>query len=298
MFLSTCILPIATGPAETKAAWQRAEILGFHAAYTYDHLNWEESFRDGPWGDAWLTLATAAAVTSTIRLGTLVSTPNFHHPVTLAKKVVTLDGLSGGRVTLGLGAGTDEGDARILGAPTLTPRRRADRFAELVEDLGLLLTQDVSTFEGEWYAAVEARMLPRCVQRPRVPFAIAGGGPRGMRLAATYGQAWVTVGDDAIGRGGTVAETRAAIAEQVARLDAACAEVSRDPATLSKILLTGFTADDVHSAADAFLEAATAYARLGITEIVLHAPIPDTRFEMDERVYEEVAALVPELAAL
>lgn len=298
MRLSTCILPIATGPAATKEAWQRAELLGFHAAYTYDHLNWEEPFLNGPWGDAWPTLATAAAVTSTIRLGTLVSTPNFHHPVTLAKKVLTLDGLSDGRVTLGLGAGTDEGDSRILGGDPLTPGRRADRFAELVEHLDVLLTHDVSTLSGEWYSAVEARMLPRCVQRPRVPFAIAGGGPRGMRLAAQHGQAWVTTGDDKIGRGGTVDQTRAALATQVARLDAACADVGRDPATLEKILLTGFTVDDVHSAAEAFLETAAAHAGLGITEIVIHAPIPGTRFEMDDRVYCEIATLGPELALL
>ena len=297
MLLSTCILPVATGPAATRDAWRRAEGLGFHAAYTYDHLNWQESFRDGPWGDAWLTLATAAAVTSRIRLGTLVSTPNFHHPVMLAKDVVTLDGLSDGRVTLGLGAGTEEYDAAILGAPPLTPRRRADRFAELVEQLDHLLTHDVSTLTGEWYSAVEARVLPRCVQRPRVPFAVAGGGPRGMRLAARYGQAWVTVGDDRIGRDGTVEETRAAIAAQTARLDAACVEVGRDPASLDRILLTGFTADAVH-AVEPFLDAVSAYAALGITEIVVHAPIAGTRFAMDEDAYEEIAALGAEIAPL
>ncbi|MCZ4498779.1 MAG: putative monooxygenase, partial [Marmoricola sp.] len=78
--LSTVILPHQRWHDGASASWQRAEALGFGAAYTYDHLSWR-TFRDGPWFGAVPTLTAAAAVTSTIRLGTLVTSPNFRHPV-------------------------------------------------------------------------------------------------------------------------------------------------------------------------------------------------------------------------
>ncbi len=113
MRVSTVILPIYPW-REGRDVWRSADDLGFHAAYTYDHLSWR-SFRDGPWFGAVPTLAAAAGVTERVRLGTLVSSPNFREPVTFAKDVMTLDDLSGGRVTVGLGAGTTGFDATVLG---------------------------------------------------------------------------------------------------------------------------------------------------------------------------------------
>ena len=90
--------------------WQRAEALGAHTAWTYDHLTWQE-LRDGPWLAALPLLAAVATSTETMRLGTLVTSPNFRHPVTLAKEAMTLDRLSEGRLTLGIGAGGRGWDA-------------------------------------------------------------------------------------------------------------------------------------------------------------------------------------------
>ncbi|GMA30120.1 LLM class flavin-dependent oxidoreductase [Litorihabitans aurantiacus] len=296
MRLSTVILPVHAR-AEAVARWRRAEDLGFATAYTYDHLSWR-TFRDGPWYDALLTLAQAAAVTERMRLGTLVTTPNFRHPVTLAKDVMTLDDVSGGRVTLGLGAGTDGFDAAALGLPALTPRQRADRFAELVDHLDRLLTTPDVTVDGEYFSAHEARTIPGCVQRPRVPFAVAATGPRGLKLAARYGQAWVTTGDPATFEDGTAAQSRAAIARQMERLEAACAAENRDPASIERVLLTGFLPEDAFASVDAFEDFAHAHAALGITEIVVHDPIPDTQFALDETIYAGIAELAPTLAAL
>ncbi|GAA3053791.1 hypothetical protein GCM10020000_39670 [Streptomyces olivoverticillatus] len=103
MHLSTVILPDRRWAEGGRASWQRAEELGFHTAYTYDHLSWR-TFRDGPWFGAVPTLTAAAGVTSRMRLGTLVTSPNFRHPVTLAKELISLDDISGGRITLGIGA--------------------------------------------------------------------------------------------------------------------------------------------------------------------------------------------------
>ncbi|MFD8740946.1 LLM class flavin-dependent oxidoreductase, partial [Streptomyces sp. NPDC059618] len=129
--LSTVILPYQRWNEGGRSPWTRAEQLGFHSAYTYDHLSWR-TFRDGPWFGALPTLTAAAAVTDRLRLGTLVTSPNFRHPVTLAKELISLDDISGGRVTLGIGAGGTGFDATALGQEPWTPRERADRLAEFV----------------------------------------------------------------------------------------------------------------------------------------------------------------------
>ena len=89
---------------DAHARWTRAEEYGFAHAWTYDHLGWRDLV-DGPWFDAIVTLTAAADATSSIRLGTLVASPNFRHPVHFAREITALDDVCGGRLTLGLGAG-------------------------------------------------------------------------------------------------------------------------------------------------------------------------------------------------
>ncbi|MFH8787415.1 LLM class flavin-dependent oxidoreductase [Streptomyces roseoverticillatus] len=291
MRLSTVILPDRRWSEGGRAAWQRAEELGFHTAYTYDHLSWR-TFRDGPWFGAIPTLTAAAAATSRIRLGTLVTSPNFRHPVTLAKELISLDDISGGRITLGIGAGGSGFDATALlkdGQEPWTPRERADRFGEFVPLLDRLLTEDVVTYEGEHYSAFEVRNIPGCVQRPRLPFAVAATGPRGMKLAARYGQAWVTTGDPKLFETGTPEQSRAAVAGQIERLGAACAERGRDVSELGKTMLTGFSPDRPLDSVDAFVDFAGSHAELGIDEIVVHWPIAGSVFAADVSVFEKIA---------
>ncbi|MET9414197.1 LLM class flavin-dependent oxidoreductase [Streptomyces klenkii] len=291
MRLSTVILPDRRWSEGGRAAWQRAEELGFHSAYTYDHLSWR-TFRDGPWFGAIPTLTAAAAATSRMRLGTLVTSPNFRHPVTLAKELISLDDISGGRITLGIGAGGSGFDATALlkdGQEPWTPRERADRFGEFVPLLDRLLTEDVVTHEGEHYSAFEVRNIPGCVQRPRLPFAVAATGPRGMKIAARYGQAWVTTGDPKLFETGTPEQSRAAVAGQIERLGAACEELGRDVSELGKMMLTGFSPDRPLDSVDAFVDFAGSHAELGIDEIVVHWPIADSVFAADVTVFEKIA---------
>ncbi|MFD5104643.1 LLM class flavin-dependent oxidoreductase [Streptomyces cinereoruber] len=290
MRLSTVILPIDHWHEGGRAKWRHAEELGFHTAYTYDHLSWR-AFRDGPWFGAVPTLTAAAAVTERIRLGTLVTSPNFRHPVTLAKDLITLDDVSGGRITLGIGAGGNGFDATALGQEAWTPKERADRFGEFTALLDRLLTEDAVTERGTFYAADEARNIPGCVQRPRLPFAVAATGPRGMRLAARYGQAWVTTGDPKLYEEGTPEQSVAALRGQVERLGKACAEAGREVAELDKILLTGFTPDRNRplESVEAFVDFAGRHRDLGFTEIVVHWPIPDSDFAADQAVFESIA---------
>ncbi|MCW2753403.1 MAG: Coenzyme F420-dependent N5,N10-methylene tetrahydromethanopterin reductase and related [Marmoricola sp.] len=287
--LSTVILPHQRwGVAE--ATWRAADDLGFHAAYTYDHLSWR-TFRDGPWFGAVPTLTAAAGVTDRIRLGTLVTNPNFRHPVTLAKDLISLDDVSGGRITLGIGAGTSGFDATALGQEAWSPKERADRFAEFVGLLDRLLTEPDVTASGQYYSAHEARTIPGCVQLPRLPFAIAAAGPRGLDLTARFGQAWVTTGDPLLWDSLDVAGSDAALLAQLARLESACAAIDRDADEVQRVLLTGFTPEknEILGSLDRFVDFAGRHLAMGFDEIVIHWPIADSEFAADQQTFELIA---------
>jgi alkanesulfonate monooxygenase SsuD/methylene tetrahydromethanopterin reductase-like flavin-dependent oxidoreductase (luciferase family) len=173
--------------------WAVVERLGFAQAWCLDHLAWR-SLAHEPWHATVPTLAVAAMTTTEVALGTLVATPNFRHPVPFSREVMTLDALSGGRMRIGVGAGTVGFDAGVLGSARLSQRQRADRYDEFVTLLDLMLRQRRTTWAGTWYAAVDAPTVPGPVQRPRPPLVVAANGPRGMRLALTTGDGWVTLG--------------------------------------------------------------------------------------------------------
>ncbi|MGK5533855.1 LLM class flavin-dependent oxidoreductase [Streptomyces sp. URMC 129] len=305
--LSTVILPVHRWAEDGRRIWRQAEELGFHAAYTYDHLTWR-GFRDRTWFGAIPTLTAAAAATERIRLGTLVTSPNFRHPVTLAKELITLDDVSGGRVTLGIGSGGTGFDATALGHEVWPPRERADRFGEFVRLLDRLLSESGTTsgvgtkgvsYQGEFYSAHEVRNIPGCVQHPRLPFAVAATGRRGMRLAARHGQAWVTTGDPAT-FDGTAADFHGGLARLTEQLDGVCEETGREPAGLGRVLLdSGQAPRDVSPLASvaAFVDYAGSVAELGFTELVLHWPIPDSVFAADPDVFERIVTEgLPQLA--
>ncbi len=281
-------------PAETWAvqgrSWQRAEALGFDHAWTFDHLAWR-SFRDAPWFGAVPTLAAVAAVTSRIRLGTLVASPNFRHPVPFARELMTLDHISEGRFTLGIGAGGGGFDAATTRREPWSARERADRFEEFVTLLDRLLTEPVTTHEGRFYQAFGARMHPGCLQAPRLPFAIAAGGPRGMRLAARLGSIWVTEGP--LGADGGICGVAAALpalAAEMERVDAACVEVGRAPGSLGRLLFVGMRVGGATASPAAFRDAAGRFAELGFTDLVIPWPRADAPFAGDATTFELIAA--------
>lgn len=278
--ISTVMWPMRSWP-ETGELWRRAEDLGFRHAWVYDHLAWRGTT---PWYDAYTTLAAVAAVTSRIRIGTLVTSPNFRHPVPTAHAIKTIDHVSGGRATIGIGSGGTHrtSDAGVLGGDAWTPGERASRFAEWTELLDRLLTGPTTSFEGDYYTARDVIAEPGCVQRPRVPFVVAGDGPRGMRVAARHGTGWVT------GGGAEGVEPYDAVRTRLAALRTACEAEGRELDDL--IFMTGFTDEPWLESPEAFADLAGRYAGLGITEIVLHWPRPESPWEADMKVFEAIAA--------
>jgi len=288
--LGVCILP-ELRLAEQQRLWRRAEELGFDHAWTYDHLAWR-SLADGPWFGAVPTLTAAALVTSTIRLGPLVASPNYRHPVPFARELVSLDDVSRGRLILGMGAGGEGWDATVLGDAPWSRRERADRFAEFVELLDLLLRQPDTTYDGTWYSAVRARTYPGCVQQPRIPFAVAATGPRGMHLAARYAQTWVTTGDRS---GGDLP----VVGDQIKRLEDACTAAGRDPSTIDRLVLTGPELDPGLESEGKFAETIGRFADLGVTDVVVHWPRQSEPYRGDVAVFERViSAVFADLPAL
>lgn len=286
MRFGVVILPERPWP-EAEGLWRRAEEMGFDHAWTYDHLTWR-SFRDAAWFGAVPTLTAAAMVTERIRLGTLVASPNFRHPVPFAKDLVTLDHVSGGRLTLGIGAGGTGWDATMLGHPAWSAGERAERFAEFVDLTDRLLREPATTFEGRFYSAREARTHPGCVQQPRIPFAVAATGPRGMRLAATYGEVWVTTGDRNRPPPVAAGEGARDVALQMAELDRACAEVGRDPTSLARLVLTGPVLDPGLRSVEAFRATAASYEEAGVTDLVVHWPRTNEPYAADPATFERI----------
>ena len=260
---------------EARAIWQEAEASGFTTAWTYDHLSWR-TLRDDPWLGTIPLLAAVAASTSTIRIGTLVTSPNFRHPALLAKDAMTLDQISDGRLDLGIGAGGVGYDASVLGLEPPSPTERASRFEEFTAAMDTLLREPATSFQGEYFTAVESRTYPGCVQQPRVPFTIAAAGPRALRVAAEHGETWVTYGPvkPASPEDDPAEHWFAGVAAQAARLDEACADLGRDPASLRRMALVGLELGWAQQSLGAYEEFTGRLAQLGFTDVAIHWPRP------------------------
>jgi alkanesulfonate monooxygenase SsuD/methylene tetrahydromethanopterin reductase-like flavin-dependent oxidoreductase (luciferase family) len=271
-----------------RRKWRQAEQMGFDHAWTYDHLNWR-AFREKDWFTAVPTLTAAAVETEHIRLGVLVASPNLRHPVYLAKDVTAIDDIAAGRLILGLGAGAEGFDSTMTRRTPWSRRERTERFEEYVRLTDLLLTQPVTTFDGRYYVADEVRSYPLCQQQPRVPFAIAASGARGMRLAARYASYWVTTGEPNRFASAPYGQALPVLRQQVEALEKACLEIGRDPATVSRLLVTGPTVGGVLASKTAFFDAAQRFAEVGITDVVVQWPRPDEPFQGRVEVLKQVA---------
>ena len=273
--------------AEAAPRWRAAEDLGFDHAWTYDHLVWG-GLPESPWFGTTPTLTAAAMVTSTVRLGTFVSSPNFRHPVTFHRDVQSLDDISGGRFLLGVGTGGDL-DSRILGGPDLSVRERVDRFQEFVDLLVRLRAEDHVTSEGTWFSSYDARTLPPLRD---VPLLVAGNGPRSVRFAARRGDAWVTTG----GRAETMDDWFAGLTASTRVLDEALTAAGRQPGGFDRYLNLDSSPRFSLESTELFADMTGRAAEIGFTDVITHWPRPDSPYAGDEATLNSVASdVIPAL---
>jgi F420-dependent oxidoreductase-like protein len=200
---------------------------GLEGLFRSDHYESVMGMRERGSLDAWTTLAALAARTSRIRLGTLVSPATFRHPSVLAKSVVTVDHVSGGRVELGLGAGWHEAEHRSYGFEFPPTPVRMERLAEQLEIVTRSWAEDAFSFQGRHYQVQDLRALPKPVQRR--PTLLVGGaaGPRSLALAARYADEYNTTG-----------VPLEEVPERRRRLGDAWRDAGRDPETARFSLMT------------------------------------------------------------
>ncbi|MGW5241671.1 LLM class flavin-dependent oxidoreductase [Monashia sp. NPDC004114] len=273
--------------------WREADTMGFDHLWTFDHMTWG-GLPESPWFAAMPTLAAAAAVTSTARLGTFVSSPNNHHPVQFMREILALDDISGGRFILGIGSGGDL-DSQLTG-DDLSLARRTARFHEFTSLVDRLLREERVTADGEFYGARDVLTRPGPVRGlpdgPRVPLVIAANGPKAIRLAVERGDGWMTYG----GNVDTDDEWWALIGALSARVDEALAAAGRDAADLDRYLNLDSAPTFSLTSVGAFEDAAGRAAELGFSDVITHWPRSTDPFQGVQATLDTVAAdVIPRL---
>ncbi|MCC7023940.1 MAG: LLM class flavin-dependent oxidoreductase [Thermomicrobiales bacterium] len=219
---------------EILAMTRRAEEFGFGSVWIPDHLIIEltrpGSRAEGAW-EAWSLVAALAAATERIEIGQLVTCTAFRNPALLAKMADTVDEISGGRLTLGVGAGWCKREFDAFGYPF---DHRVSRFAEALQIISGLLRDGHMTFEGEYYQVRDCELRPRG-PRPQGPPILVGTSSKGermLRLAARYADIWNRDFDGVNPDVDPYSPEDLALSQT--KVDAACADVDRDPATLAR----------------------------------------------------------------
>ncbi|MFI1920779.1 MULTISPECIES: LLM class F420-dependent oxidoreductase [unclassified Streptomyces] len=254
--------------AELAAAGAAAEAAGVSRLSVMDHY-FQMEFNGGaeaPMLEAYTTLAFLAAHTSTIRLGALVTGVTYRHPGLLAKIVTTLDVLSGGRASLGIGAAWYDREHEGLGVAFPST---AERFERLEETLRICLRmwdpQDNGPFEGAHYRLAETLCVPAPVSSPRPEILIGGGGERKtLRLVARYADAC-----------NLFVSTPEEVRHKLDVLRGHCEAERRDYDTVLKtITYSGVAADE--GDLDGLLRDLTGYTKLGIDTVILAPRLGET----------------------
>lgn len=222
---------------------EQFESRGFDAIWIADHFAfpWDPG---RPWLEATSLLAGLAARTQRIRLGTMVTHAVYRNPAVLARTAMTIDQISGGRLELGIGTGASEYDWTMTGIGDPWPfAERVDRLTEVVEIVNGLLRGTLRTYAGHYYRVADATLAPGPVQQPGPRLVIAAGGPRMVKLAARYADAWVTEGAyrELWDKQATVDDVARITRARAELLNEEAAVLGRDPRTIGRIFLAGFS---------------------------------------------------------
>ena len=263
---------IMTAPSQVSyedvlRVWQEAdEIAAIEPAWLYDHLMPIFGDPDGPTLEGWTLLSALAAQTRRLRLGLLVTSNRFRPPALLAKIAATTDIVSGGRLDVGTGAGSRPGhplarrEYEAHGLPFHDTAHAVGSLAEACAVLRRLWTEDEPfDFHGSYVHLTGAYTNPKPVQRPYPPILVGGRSAAVLRVAAEHADLWNIPGgdiDDAVARS--------------ALLDRYCAEIGRDPASITRSMHLSVTYADRAATRAVISEALGA----GFRHIVLGLPAP------------------------
>jgi len=225
-----------TNTAELQELWNRIETLGFEWISIWDHFYAADATGDPHCLEAITTHTALAMSTSKVTCGSLVYSAGYRHPAVLANAIATMDQLAGGRIVLGLGGGWLQNEYDAYGMHYGSPGERLRMLGEYVQCVRGLLTQDKTTFAGEFFTLTDAQCEPKPVQA-RLPIWIGGGGEKvTLRITAQHADGWNVpfIAPDAW-------------AHKAQVLDDHCASVGRDPAEIVKTINVGmaFTEEEL-----------------------------------------------------
>jgi alkanesulfonate monooxygenase SsuD/methylene tetrahydromethanopterin reductase-like flavin-dependent oxidoreductase (luciferase family) len=269
------ILPNLGWP-ELLARFQNAEDLGFDLASTGDHFcDWSNP--PSEWFEMWSVLAGVAQATERIRIAPCVAQIPLRNPAMFARQALTVDHISGGRLEVGLGLGLPiDPSYEMIGMENWSNPKRVAHFTEYVEIVDQMLSNEITTYEGEHYQVVGATMNPRSSQNPRPPITVAALGPIMVRKAVVHADTWNTM---------SFAEN---FDDQLNKID-------RDPATLRisyNMFDPGSRASggriSYYESPEAFADQAGQLLELGITELSMYYPMLDDQLPVFDTIARDV----------
>lgn len=260
---------------QIRTQWKLAEELGFEYLYLFDHFSGLYGDQEAPCMEASTLLAALALETTSAKIGVLVYGNTHRHPAILAKEIVTIDQLSGGRAVLGIGAGWNENEHQWYGLDLPSPGKRVRQFDEALTVIDGLMTQDRFSFDGEFYQLDNAPFQPKPVNG-HIPVLVGGKRPKMLRVVAKHADIW---------DGGGKLPDRL---ERVEELKKACEEVRRD---FNEIVQSqGFGASGLLET-DKLDELMTTHLEAGVRQF--HFDMPLTESEQ-EKVREVASKVLPQ----
>ncbi|WP_229715638.1 LLM class flavin-dependent oxidoreductase [Mangrovihabitans endophyticus] len=259
--------PMQVDYSDIRRVWREADAIDeIEHAWLFDHLMPIGGDRNGPAYEGWTLLSALAAQTRRLRLGLLVTSNRFRPPAMLAKIATTVDIVSGGRLDFGIGAGSRPGhplarrEYAAHGLPYHDFAHSVGSLAEACTVIRRLWTElEPFDFDGEFVRLTDAFGNPQPIQRPHPPIMIGGRSSATLRVVAEHADLWNIPGgdiDDVIGRS--------------ALLDRYCADIGRDPGTITRSIHLPVSYDRPKVTREAIAEAVAG----GFQHVVLSLPSP------------------------
>ena len=292
--------PMHVSYAEILRVWQEAdEIPQFRDAWLWDHYLPLAGPKDGQVLEGWTLLTALAAQTSRLRLGLLVTSNLVRRPAVLGKIASTVDVISNGRLVMGLGAGGTHqppgaggiagenpaiAEYAAYGLTLVPPAEGLARLRETIEILRAMWSEEVFDYAGRYYSLEANRNEPKPIQRPGPPLLIGGWGDRMLRLVAEHADVWNIPGPPH--------NDFEFLADRLRMLDARCAEVGRDPRSISRSVQLIVQYDDLPGTRSIVRR----LAAMGFDHIVLSLPRPYPAGAASLLATEVIDAVVLEIA--